>query len=89
MTKEIPIDVRLRPELSDRVAAIAASLDRPSSWVVEQAVEPYVDFQRWRVAAIGEGIKAADEGRVVSHATVASLVASWDAPDELPMPTCD
>jgi predicted transcriptional regulator len=29
------------------------------------------------VAALKEGIKAADEGRVVAHADVANMVESW------------
>jgi predicted transcriptional regulator len=39
-----------------------------------------------QLAAIDEGIKAADEGRVVDHEDVVAWVRSWGSPDEIPMP---
>lgn len=89
MSKTAPVSVRLQPELNEQVAAIAAALDRPKSWVIEQAVRDYVELQAWHLAAIDEGIKAADAGRVVAHEDVAAWVRSWGRPDELPMPKCE
>lgn len=89
MNKTVPVSVRLPPQLNERLAAIAAALDRPKSWVIEQAVEDYLALQAWHLAAIDEGLKAADEGRVVAHEDVMAWVQSWDRPDELPMPKCD
>jgi len=57
--------------------------------VIEQAIKDYVALDDWRRAAIEEGLKAADEGRVVVHEDVAAWVASWDLPDEPPPPKCD
>jgi predicted transcriptional regulator len=86
MVKPTPISVRLQPELNDQVTAIAVSLDRSKSWVIEQAVKDYVALQAWQLAAIDEGIQAADAGQVVPHEDVVAWVKSWDGPDELPMP---
>jgi len=88
MSKSTPVSVRLRPELNDQVTAIAAALDRPKSWVIEQAVADYVSLQAWQLTAIDAGIAAADQGRVVPHAEVSSWVQSWGGPDELPTPEC-
>jgi predicted transcriptional regulator len=89
MTKTMPVSVRLQPALNDQVAAIAAALDRPKSWVIEQAVKDYVAIEEWRLAAIDEGIRAADEGRVARHEDVLAWVRSWDQPGELAQPKCD
>jgi predicted transcriptional regulator len=89
MTKTMPVSVRLQPELNDQLAAIATVLDRPKSWVIEQAVKDYVALEEWRLAAIDEGIRAADEGRVASHEDVVAWVRSWDQDDELAPPECD
>jgi predicted transcriptional regulator len=62
--------------------------DRPKSWVIEQAVSEFIATQSWQLAAIDEGIKAADEGRVAAHADIDAWVKSWDEPDEKPMPEC-
>jgi len=88
MNKTTPVSVRLQPELNDQVAAIASALDRPKSWVNEQAVIDYVAVQSWHLAAIDEGIKAADGGRVVAHEDVVKGVQLWDSPHEIPMPKC-
>jgi predicted transcriptional regulator len=88
MSKSVPVSVRLQPDLINQVAAIASALDRPKSWVIEQAVIDYVTVQTWHLAAIDEGIAAADENRVVAHEDVVAWVQSWGSPAELPPPKC-
>jgi predicted transcriptional regulator len=86
--KSQPLSIRLQPELNEEVAKIAAALDRPKSWVVEQAVKDYVAAQQWQLAAIDEGLSAADAGRFAKHEDVLEWVRSWGQPDELPPPKC-
>jgi predicted transcriptional regulator len=88
MSKIAPVSVRLDAELNDRLAAIATVLDRPKSWVIEQAIADFVSLQEWQLAAIEEGIGDADAGRVIGHDEVVAWVRSWGQPDELPMPEC-
>ena len=88
MSKTLPVSVRLGPELNKQVTDIAHALDRPKSWVIEQAIKDFVAVQAWHLAAIEEGVQDADAGRVVSHDDVAAWVRSWGQPDELPMPEC-
>lgn len=89
MSKTATVSIRLDVELNDRLAAVAAALDRPKSWVVEQAVEDFIAIQEWQLAAIEAGVQAADSGRVVMHEDVVAWVQSWGSPDELPMPQCE
>jgi predicted transcriptional regulator len=88
MSKTLPVTVRLPLELNQQVADIAQALDRPKSWVIEQAIKDFVAVQAWHLAAIDEGIRAANAGQVVAHDDVAAWVRSWGKPDELPMPEC-
>lgn len=88
MTKPQPVSVILDTVLDDQVGDIAAHLDRSKAWVIEQAVREFVAVRDWQTAAIDEGIRAADLGRVADHADVAAWVASWDGPDEKPAPKC-
>ena len=78
--------LRLTPELDKQVAKLAEAMDRPKSWVIEQAVKDFVAVQEWHLAEIEEGMRDADAGRVVSHDDVAAWVRSWGKPDELPIP---
>jgi len=88
MTEAAIVNVALAPDLDDQVAEVATALNRPKSWVIEQAVREYVELQAWQLAAIDEGIRAADEGRTVPHEEVVAWVASWGTHHELPMPKC-
>lgn len=88
MNRIAPVSVRLDPELNDRLAAIATALDRPKSWVIEQAIADFVAVQEWQLAAIDAAIREADAGKLVAHEDVVAWVHSWGKPDELPMPKC-
>ncbi|HEY4172786.1 MAG TPA: CopG family ribbon-helix-helix protein [Rhodopila sp.] len=88
MNKTTPSNICLDPALNDRVAAIAAALDRPKSWVIRQAVEDFVTAQEWQLAAIDAAIEPAEGDRVAAHEDVVAWVRSWGSPDELPMPKC-
>ena len=88
MAKTADASVHLEPALNDKVTAIAAALDRPRSWVIEQAVRDFVTVQEWQLAAIDAGLGAAGTGRVVAHDDVVAWVRSWGRQDERPMPKC-
>ena len=64
--------VRLQDELSERLDALATSLDRPKAWIIEQAIRSYVDEQSWQVKAIEDALKDYQSGRVpvVPHEVV-------------------
>jgi predicted transcriptional regulator len=89
MAKTSPVSVRLDPDLNDRVAAVAAALDRPKSWAITQAVKEYVDVFERQLAAIEEGVGDADAGRLVDQSKVLEWVRSWGSDEPRPMPTCD
>lgn len=48
--------VRLTDDLVAKLDRLAASLDRPRAWLIEQAIARYVDEEAWQVAAIGEAL---------------------------------
>ena len=77
MTKTAHMSVRIRPDLSQRVEALADSIDRPKSWVVEKALEEYLETQAWQVEEIKKGVAEADAGKLVPHEAVDAWVGSW------------
>ena len=89
MAKTTPMSVRLPQELNEQVGEIAAALDRPKSWVVEQAIRDFVAIQQWQLEAIDQAVAAADAGHLVAHEDVVAWVESWGRPDERPMPECE
>jgi predicted transcriptional regulator len=75
MAKTTVFSVRVSLELKAKLESVAAAMDRPRSWVVNDALEQYVADQAWQIEAIKEGIAAADRGEVVAHQDV---VAKWE-----------
>ena len=45
---EAPSDtIRLTPELDAQVTKIAEAMNRPKTWVIEQAIRDFVAVQQW------------------------------------------
>ena len=59
--------IRLSDELADRLDQLAATLDRPRSWLIEQAVARYVEQEAFEIAAIGEALAAYRGGGAPLH----------------------
>ncbi len=59
--------IRLDEEKLARLDRLAAAIDRSRSWVINQAIEQYLDHEEWFTDAVQEGIAAADRGELVPH----------------------
>lgn len=62
--------IRLDDETALRLDTLAASLDRPRTWVIEQAIVRYLDAEAQFLEAVEEGIRAAEAGDVVDHEVI-------------------
>jgi predicted transcriptional regulator len=89
MAKPAPLNIELDKDLDRRLSEVADAMDQPKAALVEQAVRDFLELRDWQDAAIEEGVRAAEEGRVFEHDEIAEWVASWDTPNELPIPTRD
>ncbi len=80
------VTVRLDRNVKRRLDALARAAKRSKSFLAAEAIAAYVDSQEWQLAAIHEGVAAADRGELVAHDAVADWVDSWDTDDERPPP---
>ena len=60
--KEGVFTVRLDPEKRKQLDAIAQQQDRSRNYVVNQAIEEYLDTHAWQVEHIRAGLAAAERG---------------------------
>ncbi len=67
MSKTSVITARIDADLSDRLDALAARLDRSRAWIMAKAIERFVDEETAFHAFIQEGVDAADRGEVYSQ----------------------
>jgi len=69
-----PITIR-----TDKVAAIdalASAMERSRNYVVNQAIEQYLEANAWQMERIASGVEAAREGKVIDADAVFSGIAA-------------
>jgi predicted transcriptional regulator len=81
--------VRLQDEVEQDLQAIAGTLHRSKSWLINQAVKEFIDRQKLEQIRWQETLQAMEsvaQGHVVSGEAVHTWMKSWGASDELPPP---
>lgn len=65
--------VTIRSDLASGLDELAASTGRGRSELAEEAVEKYLDYERWAIGEITEGLRQADSGVFVSDEEMEAL----------------
>jgi predicted transcriptional regulator len=71
------ISFRLKSDKVTALDELAGSMDRDRSYLLNEAVQAYLDLQKWQLDEIRAGLADADAGRVVDHAKIRTLAAKW------------
>ena len=62
------VTVRMPPETQKKLGKIAASLDRSRNWLINQAVEQYLELYDWQTDRIRQRLHEAENGgEFLSH----------------------
>ena len=69
------ITIRIQPQVRKALEGIAAALDRDRSYVVNQALEAYIDLHQWQVDHIRQGLREANAGKFATEAEVNRTIA--------------
>lgn len=64
----------------NKLDQLANKLDRSRNYLVNQAIEQYLDMNAWQIQQIKQGIKAADEGRFVDDAKMERAFNKYKKP---------
>jgi predicted transcriptional regulator len=87
MAKTTTMTVRLTPEVSAKLEALARDTKRSKAYLAGEAIESYVDRNAWQVAHITAALAEDEEGGPgVPHQEVMRWMASWGTDHELPRP---
>ena len=88
MAKSAMMTVRLTPEVSEKLEALARDTKRSKSYLASEAIASYVDRNTWQIDEIKRGLDEARSGtQGVPHEEVEKWVRSWGTKHELPRPT--
>ena len=69
--------VRLPDEVTKKLDALAAKLDRSRSYVAAQAIGDFVDREEWQLADIEAGLREANRGDFATDAEVTATIAKY------------
>ncbi len=69
--------VRMEENLLQRVDGIAKSLNRPRSWVLNQALERFVNYEEWYIQEVMNGLAEVDRLEVSTDKEVAAVFNKW------------
>lgn len=76
MKDQITITARIPNDLGGALATLAGALQRPRSWVIEEALREYIAREQSFLEAVDEGLRADAAGDLVEHS---EAVAELDA----------
>ena len=68
--KTVTIGARISAELDRDLTKLATATGRLKLWLVAVALKSYVQSEKAFIEAVEEGVKAADEERLVDHDAV-------------------
>jgi predicted transcriptional regulator len=68
------MEVRLKPELQEKLTRLAAQQGRDSESLVAEAVERMVNYDEWFLQEVEKGLAAADRGELIDHEDVKKLI---------------
>jgi len=74
-TKREQVSFKLETNTKRRLEALAAATRRTKTFVLEEALNHYLDLNEWQIKSIEEGLEDARAGRIITHET---LVAKWE-----------
>ena len=62
-----------KPDVLEKLDKLAKSTDRSRNWLLNRALEEFVELQSWQVAKIEEGLAQADRGEFVPQSDIDRL----------------
>ncbi len=82
MSRAGSLSFRTSPEKVKRLDRLSRATDRARSWLLEQALDAYLDAQSWQVAHIEKGLKELRHGEGIPHEDVSAWLATWGTDQE-------
>lgn len=69
------VSFRTNSKKVEALDALAAAQARDRSYLLNEAIDQYLELQRYHIELIEEGVRQADAGRVVGHSEVEKMMA--------------
>lgn len=71
--------IRLNDDILGRIDGLANTLSRSRSWVINQAIERFLDYEEWFVREVKDGINEVERGDIATDEEVTAKFNKWGA----------
>ncbi len=72
-----PTTVRIDDNVLGRLDNLAEALNRSRSWIINQAIEKFVDYEEWFAQEIQAGLSEVEQGKIATDEEVRSAFSKW------------
>ena len=69
--------IRMAAEKLERIDNIAKAVNRSRAWVINQAVDRYLEYEEWFVQQVQQGLDEANQGQFATEQEVKKRFAKW------------
>ncbi|MEA2102687.1 MAG: CopG family ribbon-helix-helix protein [Thermodesulfobacteriota bacterium] len=69
--------VRIDDGMLDRIDGLAKTLSRSRSWVINQAIDRFLDYEEWFIKEVKDGLEQVERGEIATHDKVAASFRKW------------
>ena len=76
------LSFRTSAEQARKLDRLMEATQRPRSWLLQQALDDYLERQAWQIDQIAKGLDELRDGHGVSHKPVADWLTTWGDDDE-------
>ena len=77
MKRKVKISFRIASRKVRDLDAMAETMNRDRAYLLNEAVEAYLDVQQWQIEQIKASIRQADEGKLIEHKQVRKMASKW------------
>ena len=72
-----PTTVRIDDNILGRLDILAETLNRSRSWIINQAIEKFVDDEEWFAQEVQAGLSEVEQGKIATDEEVRSAFSKW------------
>ena len=69
--------IRMENETLDRIDAMAKSLSRSRTWVINQAIERFLSYEEWFTREVNAGLEEMRDGDLASPEEIRAGLQKW------------
>lgn len=71
------VSFRLDTDKVEALDDLAKAMDRDRTYLLNEAVDAYLEIQEWQIEHLKAAIKQADAGKFMEHEEVRKMAARW------------